>query len=334
MKPYQWNSSIRLKRKKKSSISHFAWIVYSWMVLSHHKFIILKITFHRLKSSKWSYIFSYDSKISHSEISPPSSSEKFKQGEAVKLLVANAYFLIFSFSLQSLSFIIGNGYRQLLALKWQAHFLHFPGNVWKNHDLSAGCLSGKNCSVREAAGQPICTSTSPETITVLGNAVEGLNVHFPFHPPECLKDTYSRAEILITLDDFNSFVTIIHKWDRLFFLLFVYDNSIPLPLFALKPQQILPQNSNLREKQRLWKYYDLPGSLKGSRGPRSRWTTFETRWTKTFHKQTKVHRASSPDNKGTLIIAQKSFAGTKVQKREEWLRENPKRNSRMRRDDI
>ena len=258
------------KKKKKSSISHFAWIVYSWMVLSHHKFIILKITFHRLKSSKWSYIFSYDSKISHSEISPPSSSEKFKPGEAVKLLVANAYFLIFSFCLQSLSFIIGNGYRQLLALKWQAHFLHFPGNVWKTHDLSAGCLSGKNCSVREAAGQPICTSTSPETITVFGNAAKGLNVHFPFHPPECLKDTYSRAEILITLDDFNSFVTIIHKWDRLFFLLFVYDNSIPLPLFALKPQQILPQNSNLREKQRLWKYYDLPGSLKGSRGPRSR----------------------------------------------------------------
>ena len=201
LKPYQWNSSIRLKRKKNPSISHFEWMFYLWMVLSYHKFIILKITFHRLESSKWSYSFSYGSKISHSVISPPRSSENFKQGEAVKFLVANTYFPIFSFSLQSLSFIIGNGYRQLLVLKWQAHFLHFPGNVWKNHGLSAGCLSAKNCSVREATGQLNCTSSSPETITVLGNAAKELNMHFPFNPPECLKDTYSRAEILITLDN-------------------------------------------------------------------------------------------------------------------------------------
>ena len=156
--------------------------------------------------------------------------------------MANTYFPVFSFSLQSLSFIAGNGYRQLLVLKWQAHFLHFPGNVWKNHGLSAGCLSGKNCSVREATGQLNCTSTS-ETITVLGNAAKELNMHFPFHPPECLKDTYSRTKILIILYNFNSFVKIIHKWDQLFssyFFLFVYDNSIPLPLFVLKPQQILP----------------------------------------------------------------------------------------------
>ena len=130
--------------------------------------------------------------------------------------MANTYFPVFSFSLQSLSFIAGNGYRQLLVLKWQAHFLHFPGNVWKNHGLSAGCLSGKNCSVREATGQLNCTSTSPETITVLGNAAKELNMHFPFHPPECLKDTYSWTEILITLYNFNSFVKIIHKWDQLF----------------------------------------------------------------------------------------------------------------------
>ena len=302
------------------------------MVLSHHKFIILKITFHRLKSSKWSYIFSYDSKISRSVISPPSSSEKFKQGEAVKLLVANTYFLIFSFSLQSLSFIIGNGYRQLLVLKWQAHFLHFPGNVWKNHGLSAGSLSCKDCSVREATGQLICTSTSPETITVLGNAAKELNVHFPFHPPECLKDTYSRAEILITLDNFNSFVTIIHKWDRLFFFSLRVWQPYTTSFICTKTP------ADFTHKIATWgRNNDFENSVTSQdlwKGPRSRWTTFETCWTKTLHKQTKVHRASSPDNKGKLIIAQKSFAGTKVQKREEWFREDLKRNSRMRRDDI
>lgn len=47
-----------------------------------------------------------------------------------------------------------------------------------------------------------------------------------------------------------------------------------------------------------------------------------------------AHGASSPDNEGKLIIVQKSFEGTKVQKKEELFRENPRRNSRKQRDNI
>lgn len=55
-----------------------------------------------------------------------------KNWEADELTVADASFPKFQFSLESLSFIIGNEFCQLFSLKWQVNFVRFLRNCLPN----------------------------------------------------------------------------------------------------------------------------------------------------------------------------------------------------------
>lgn len=173
-------------------------------------------------------------------------------------------------------------------------------------------------------------SAIPWRTVVLRHAAQQLYVHFPFHQPERLKDMYPRVETLLRYILFTASSRTFINETLFFFCTHVTPNTVCTTalIFAQALVAFTHEISTSgRNSVTLKIVVTSQNPRKSLNDPKRPQTTFENCWFKNPHGQTRYIELCLQTKK-QLVIVQKSCEGTKVQKREWFSREVPRRNGR------